>query len=82
MRNVVSPFGPFRFVVIAIPVWMNQEHQYAIDYLREDNRVLRAQFGGLGLRCSDDQRRCRAAKGKLIEWHCEPRFAWKQNVPL
>ena len=32
---------PFRFVLISIAGWMNQQQQQAIDYLREENRVLR-----------------------------------------
>jgi len=31
---------PFRFVLIAVAGWMNQQQQFAIDYLREENRVL------------------------------------------
>jgi putative transposase len=63
MRNVINPF---RFVVIAIEGWMNQKQQYAIDYLREENRVLREQLGSRRLRFTDDQRRRLAAKAKLV----------------
>ena len=31
---------PFRFLLIAVAGWMNQQQQFAIDYLREENRVL------------------------------------------
>ena len=30
--------GPFRFVLISIAGWMNQQQQQAIDYLREENK--------------------------------------------
>ena len=63
MRNVLNPF---RFIVIAIAGWMNQRQQYAIDYLREENRVLREQLGTRRLRFTDDQRRRLAAKAKLV----------------
>src|SRR3954469_18758470 len=43
---------------------MNDQQQQAIDYLREENRVLREQLGGRRLRLSDDQRRRLAAKAK------------------
>ena len=43
---------------------MNQQHQQAIDYLREENRVLREQLGGCRLRFTDDQRRRLAVKAK------------------
>jgi len=46
---------PFRFVLIAVAGWMNQQQQDAIDYLREENRILREQLGGRRLRLNDDQ---------------------------
>ena len=55
---------PFRFVLIAVTGWMNQRQLQAIDYLREENRVLREQLGGRRLRLNDDQRRRLAAKAK------------------
>lgn len=55
---------PFRFVAISIAGWMNQQQQKAIDYLREENRVLREQLGGRRIRFTDDQRRRLAAKAK------------------
>src|SRR6202050_5502924 len=55
---------PFRFVLIAVGGWMNQHQLQIIDYLREENRVLREQLGGRRLRFNDDQRRRLAAKAK------------------
>src|SRR5712692_7461546 len=57
---------PFRFVLIAVAGWMNQHQLQIIDYLREENRVLRQQLGGRRLRLTDDQRRRLAAKAKTI----------------
>ena len=48
---------PFRFVLIAVAGWMNQRQLQMVDYLREENRVLREQLGGRRLRLNDDQRR-------------------------
>src|SRR5215207_253158 len=59
-------FNPFRFVLISVAGWMNQKQQHAIDYLREENRVLREQLGARRLRFTDDQRRRLAAKAKLV----------------
>src|SRR6202158_5616045 len=55
---------PFRFVLIAVAGWMNQRQLQMIDYLREENRVLREQLGGRRVRLNDDQRRRLAAKAK------------------
>ncbi len=57
---------PFRFVLTAIAGWMNQRQLQMIDYLREENRVLREQLGSRRLRLNDDQRRRLAAKGKVL----------------
>src|SRR3954470_19593190 len=56
--------NPFQFVVIVLAGWMNQRQQNVIEYLREENRVLREQLGERRLRFSDDQRRRLAAKAK------------------
>jgi putative transposase len=55
---------PFRFVLIAVAGWMNQRQLQIIDYLREENRVLREQLGDHRLRFNDNQRRRLAAKAK------------------
>ena len=55
---------PFRFVLIAVGGWMNQHQQQIIEYLREENRVLREQLSGRRVRLNDDQRRRLAAKAK------------------
>ena len=57
---------PFRFVLIAVAGWMNQHQLQVIDYLREENRVLREQLGGRRVRLNDDQRRRLAAKAKWL----------------
>lgn len=51
-------------MLISIAGWMNQQQQQAIDYLREENRVLREQLGVRRLRFTDDQRRRLAARAK------------------
>src|SRR5882757_3239781 len=45
---------------------MNQQQQFAIDYLREENRVLKEQLGCRRLRLDDDQRRRLAARAKQL----------------
>jgi putative transposase len=55
---------PFQFVLVAVAGWMNQRQQQTIEYLREENRVLRAQLGDRRVRFNDDQRRRLAARAK------------------
>ena len=56
--------NPFSFLVVSVAGWMNQHQQHVIEYLVEENRVLREQLGRGRLRFNDDQRRRLAAKGK------------------
>ena len=57
---------PFRLLLISLAGWMNQQQQDVIDYLQEENRVLREQLGGKRLRLNDDQRRRLAVKAKKL----------------
>jgi hypothetical protein len=61
-----SIFYPFSFLVVSIAGWMSQHQQQVIDYLMEENRVLREQMGARRMRFSDDQRRQLAAKAKKL----------------
>src|SRR3954447_1862781 len=56
--------NPFQFVVIVLAGCMNQRQQNAIEYLREENRVLREQLGERRLRFTNDQRRRLAVRAK------------------
>ena len=63
MRRTLDPF---RLLLISVAGWWGQQHSDAIDYLREENRVLREQLGNKRLRLNDDQRRRLAAKAKTL----------------
>ena len=55
-----APLDPFSFVLTSIAGWMNQRQQQVIEYLVEENRVLREQIGNCRMRFTDNQR-CRLA---------------------
>jgi putative transposase len=57
---------PFRLLLISLAGWLNQRQPEAIDYLQEENRVLREQLGGKRLRFSDEQRRRLAVRAKKL----------------
>ena len=56
---------PFHLLVIALAGWLNRQQQVVIDYLIEENRVLKEQLGGQRLRFTDEQRMRLAVKAKL-----------------
>src|SRR3954454_2168748 len=55
---------PVQFMLVSIAGWMNQRQQQTIEYLREENRVLREQLGNRRLCFNDDQRRRLAVRAK------------------
>ena len=57
---------PWQILIAALAGWVNRHQQTVIDYVREENRVLKEQLGGRRLRLTDDQRRRLAVKGKAI----------------
>ncbi|MCP4408004.1 MAG: DUF3365 domain-containing protein [Gammaproteobacteria bacterium] len=63
MTNVIQPF---HLLVVALAGWLNRHQQDVIDYLIEENRVLKDQLEGQRLRFTDDQRRRLAAKAKVL----------------
>jgi hypothetical protein len=58
--------APLAFFVLLFSGWVNRQQQAVIDYLLEENRVLRAAQGSRRLRLTDDQRRRLAVKGQVL----------------
>jgi putative transposase len=52
--------------VSATAGWVNRGQQQVIEYLLEENRVLREQLGGRRLRLTDGQRRRLAVRAKAL----------------
>src|SRR5215469_7728213 len=59
---------PFRLLLISLAGWLNQSQHEVIEYLQEENRVLREQLGGKGRRFNDDWRRRLAVRAKKLSW--------------
>src|ERR687891_2426622 len=58
--------SPLRLLLVTLAGWVNRHQQDVIDYLVEENRVLRQQLGGRRVRLNDDQRRRLAARGQRL----------------
>ena len=63
-KNMPRMLDPVQFVLVAVAGWMNQRQQQTIEYLQEENRILREQLGNRRLRFNDDQRRRLAVRAK------------------
>ena len=59
-------FDPFSFLVLSVAGWLKQRQEHVIEYLVEENRVLRQQIGARRLLFTDDQRRRLAVKAKKL----------------
>jgi len=65
---------PFTFLIVSIAGWMNQRQQQVIEYLMEENRVLREQIGNRRMRFTDNQRCRLAVKAKRLN-----RKSWRRS---
>ena len=63
MTNTIQPF---HLLVVALAGWLNRRQQAVIDYLIEENRVLKEQVEGNRLRFTDEQRIQLAVKAKAL----------------
>ena len=63
---MVPLWHPLRFLLVALAGWINQQQRDVIDYLQEENRVLREQLGPRRLRFTNAQRIRLAAKAKSL----------------
>ncbi len=55
---------PLHLLLATFAAWVNRQQAQVIDYLVEENHVLKEQLRGRRLRLTDAQRRRLAAKGK------------------
>jgi len=62
--NQIAP--ALQFLLLLFSGLVNRQQLQVIDYLKEENRVLREALGGRRVRLTDDQRRRLAVKGKAL----------------
>jgi len=58
--------APLQFLLLVFAGWVNRRQLEIVEYLQEENRVLREQLGDRHLRFTDAQRRRLATKGKAL----------------
>ena len=59
---------PWQLLIVSLAGWVNRHQQHVIDYLIDENRVLKDQLRGRRRRLSDDERRRLAVNGKVLGW--------------
>lgn len=60
---------PLRFLLVVVAGWVNRRQLEVIDFLREENRILKQHRGGQRLRLTDGQRCRLAAVGHRLGRH-------------
>jgi hypothetical protein len=58
--------APLQFLLLVFAGWVNRRQLEIVEFLQEENRVLREQMGGRRVHFTDAQRRRLAAKGKAL----------------
>ena len=58
--RMTDVFFPLKYLLVTAALWLNRQQQYVIDYLKEENRLLKAKLGNRKLHFSDSER-CRLA---------------------
>ncbi len=54
---------PLQFLLLIFAGWVNRKQLDVIEYLKEENSILREQLGDKTIRLTDNQRRRLAIKG-------------------
>ncbi len=63
---MLERFPPLQYLLIVFAGWVNRQQLDVIDYLKEENRVLREMLGDQRLRFTDAQRRRLAEKARRL----------------
>jgi hypothetical protein len=64
--HIVTDTFRLQLLLATFAGWVNRQQAQAIEFLIEENRVLKEQLGGRRLRLTDDQRRRLGAKGHAL----------------
>ncbi|HSR99701.1 MAG TPA: hypothetical protein VLM79_21760 [Kofleriaceae bacterium] len=65
-RMAQMSVAPLHFLLLVFAGWVNRRRVEVLEYLQEENRILREQLGDRRLRFTDAQRRSLAMKGRAI----------------
>src|SRR5664279_2797813 len=66
-NHTMSPsFAPLKLLLMMFAGWVNRHQLDVIEYLQEENRVLKERLGGRRLRFTDAERRRLARKAQAL----------------
>ncbi len=62
----MNPIQSWQLLLVAVAGWMNRHQQDVIDYIREENSILKSKLQGKRIRFTDDERRRLAVKARFL----------------
>src|SRR5262249_41963304 len=63
---MIADLTSLQVLLVTLAGWINRHQQHVIEYLVEENRVLKGQLTGRRLQLTDAERRRLAAKGRRL----------------
>ena len=57
---------PWQLLLVCLAGWLNREQHAVVEYLRNENQILKGIHGKKRILLNDDQRRRWAVKGKIL----------------
>ena len=63
---MVASLFPLQYLIATLALWLNRQQQEVIDYLKEENRLLKAKLGDRKIHFTDAERRRLAVRAKVI----------------
>ena len=63
---MVASIFPLQYLIATLALWLNRQQQEVIDYLREENRLLKAKLDNRKIHFTDAERRRLAVRAKAI----------------
>jgi hypothetical protein len=82
LAPVTPSAAPLHFLIALLAGWLRRRQGEAIEYLRAENRVLRARLGHKRLRFTEAERRLLAEKESRSAGSCSARWRrWRRRRP-
>ncbi len=66
LGRMATCYFPLQYIVAALALWLGRQQQAAIDYLKEENRLLKEKLGNRKLHLTDAERRRLATRAKAL----------------
>ena len=63
---MVASLFPLQYLIATLALWLNRQQQEVIDYLKAENRLLKAKLGGRKIHFTEAERRRLAIRAKVV----------------